>query len=170
MDIKKQEKWAIFWCELLSPVIFEEIDPEQVHGFLKMTSEQEVVFPDGQVKRPSLSTLKRKISKYRAGGFNELFRKPRKDRGQVRCVGSEILEKAVAIKKEQPRRSHNTINRILEAECGATFRRSTLYHHLKQAGATRLKLGIAGQKIRKRWTKGNFSINPGIQKKYIEFL
>ena len=25
---KKQEKWAIFWCDLLSTVIYEEIEPE----------------------------------------------------------------------------------------------------------------------------------------------
>ena len=25
---KEQEKWAIFWCDLLSPVIYEEIEPE----------------------------------------------------------------------------------------------------------------------------------------------
>jgi len=53
---------------------------------------------------------------------------------------------------------------------GITLCRSTLYDHLKQAGATRLKLGITGQTVRKRWTTehthamwvGDFSDGPYI--------
>jgi len=30
-----QEKWAIFWCDLLSPVIYDEIQVELINRFLK---------------------------------------------------------------------------------------------------------------------------------------
>jgi transposase InsO family protein len=44
------------------------------------------------------------------------------------------------------------LNRILERQHGKTVSRSTLYRHLKEAGATRLKLGVTKQKVRKRWS------------------
>jgi len=31
---QKQEKWAVFWCDLLAPIIYEEIEPAQTHSFL----------------------------------------------------------------------------------------------------------------------------------------
>lgn len=152
---QKEEKWVIFWCDLLKPVIFEEIEEEGIHQFLQKTAETEVVFPDGRVAKPSLSTLKRKLGKYRQGGFNAMARKPRSDRKKSRRVPPEIIAKAVELKKEQPYRSYQTINRMLQNMYGTTLCRSTLYDHLKHAGATRLKLGVTRQKVRKRWTTDN---------------
>jgi transposase InsO family protein len=162
------EKYAIFWCELLRPIIFGEIEEEGIHQFLQQTAQTQVVFPDGRMAKPSLSTLKRKLTKYRRGGFNALGRKPRKDKGRPRKMSAEIMAKAVELKKEQPYRSHRTINRFLKEMYGTTVPRSTLYDHLRNAGATRLKLDIAGQKVRKRWTSahthalwvGDFSDGP----------
>jgi transposase InsO family protein len=147
---QQAEKWAIFWCDLLRPIIFEQIEKGGFHQFLQQTAEKEVVFPNGQVAKPSLSTLKRKLKKYRRGGFNALGRTPRNDKGQPRRVSAEIMNKAVELKKEQPYRSFKTINRILQDLYGATLCRSTLYDHLKNAGATKLKLGITQQPVRKR--------------------
>ena len=45
------------------------------------------------------------------------------------------------------------INQFLQAEFHATIPKSTLYRHLKRAGATRLKLGVSRQKVRRRWTR-----------------
>ena len=102
---KEQEKWAIFWCELLTPVIYEEIEPELTNQFLKKLAKTKVCFPDGRVGKPSLSTLRRKLNRYRQGGFDALARKGRNDRGKSRNIAGEIIEKAIVLKKEQPRRS-----------------------------------------------------------------
>ena len=152
---QKKEKWAIFWCDLLSPIIYEEIDPEQKHQMLKELSLKAVVFPDGEVKKPSLSTLKRKLEKYQEGGFQGLYRKERNDRGKARVASDEVISKAIELKKEQPFRSDRTINRILQEKFGTTIARSTLYWHLKEAGATRLKLGVVKKKVRGRWSRDN---------------
>ena len=64
-----------------------------------------------------------------------------------------MIDKAVELKKDQPYRSHETINQFLQTEFQATLPKSTLYRHLKRAGATRLKLGISRQKVRCRWTR-----------------
>lgn len=152
---KEQEKWAIFWCDLLSPVIYAEIDPELINQFLKQLAQRNIRFPNGRIGKPSLSTLRRKLNRYRQGGFDALARKHRNDRKKPRNIAGRIIDTAVELKKEQPRRSPGAINRFLEEIYGATVPRSTLYRHLKQAGATRIKLGILQTKVRKRWTRNH---------------
>jgi transposase InsO family protein len=152
---KEQEKWAIFWCDLLSPVIYGDIEAELTNQFLKATATEQIRFPDGQMGNPSLSTLRRKLNRYRQGGFDALARKGRSDRGKSRNIAAEIIAKAIELKKEQPVRSANTINRFLQQIYGTTIPPSTLYRHLKQANATRIKLGVLQKKVRKRWSRNH---------------
>lgn len=149
----KDQKWALFWCSLLRPVIFEKIDPKSCNQFLKKLSREEVVFPDGSRRKPSVSTLRRKLNTYRSGGFEALGRKRRADRGEPRAHTKEVIEKAVDIKRDLPTRSHIAINKFLETQHQTTVPKSTLYRHLRRAGATRIKLGVDKKKVRKRWTR-----------------
>ena len=89
------------------------------------------------------------------GVFDNLARKIRADLGKPRSTSVQVIEKAIELKKEQPRRSPRTINFFLQDKYGTTVPRSTLYRHLKQAGATRMKLGITQTKVRKRWTRNH---------------
>ena len=73
---EREERWAVFWCSLLSPLLYGEVPPEEAGRFLNALSSAEHVFPDGQRRRPSRATLWRKWKKYREGGFEALFRKP----------------------------------------------------------------------------------------------
>lgn len=150
---EKEEKWALFWCDLLEPVISGEVEPEQTEALLKELSDKEVVFPGGRMGKPSLSTLRRKLNRYRTGGFEALARKGRKDRGRPRNTSAQVVASAIEIKKEQPRRSHGAINLLLKDLHGVTIPRSSLYRHLKDGDATRLKLGVVSRKVRKRWTR-----------------
>ena len=148
----RQEEEAVFWCGLLAPVLFGRLDKGEEHRELRELSNREVIFPNGRKRKPSLRTLKRKLHKYRQGGFEAMARKPRNDRGKPRAVPAEVIATAIAAKKEQPRRSPVMLNQILEQQHGKTVSRSTLYRHLKESGATRLKLGVTKQKVRKRWS------------------
>ncbi|MHC4453746.1 MAG: helix-turn-helix domain-containing protein [Planctomycetota bacterium] len=152
---KKDEKWRLFWCNLLHPVIFSELEDGQTNQYLKSLCNQEYLFPDGKSKKPTLSTLRRKLNQYLQGGFKALERKRRNDRSKPRCVSKEIIDKAIELKKEHPLRSSDIINRFLDDQYGQTISKSTLYRHLKQAGATRLKLGVSKKKVRKRWSRDN---------------
>ena len=147
------ERWAIFWCELLHPVLFEEVDAGQTNALLKELAQKEVLFPNGKIGRPCVATLRRKLNRYRQGRFEALGRKPRADRGQSRALPKEMMAYAIELKREQPYRSHEAINRFLQERFGATAARSSLYRHLRDAGATRLKLGIVRKKVRRRWTR-----------------
>ena len=149
----RHEQEAVFWCSLLQPLILAEVPREEAGSFLRQLADTEQLFPNGQRKKPSLATLWRKWKLFREGGFEALLRRRRSDRGQPRSVEQAIIDKAIELKKDQPRRSDETINQFLQHEFKTTLPKSTLYRHLKKAGATRLKLGIAKQKVRRRWTR-----------------
>jgi len=150
---RKDEQSAVFWCGLLHPVLFGEVDASQTNQYLKQCAQKEVTFPDGRVGKPSLSTLKRKLARYRQDGLDALARRARSDRGASRSVAREALEYAVELKRDQPLRSHKSINRFVQQRFGVVIAKSTLYRHLRAAGATRLKLGVVQTPVRKRWTR-----------------
>ena len=150
---RQDEEWAIFWCSLLQPVLFGEVQPADTNRFLKTLAEQEHLFPNGVRKKPSLSTLRRKLRQIRRAGFDGLARRRRADRGRSRAHAQEIIDKAIELKRDQPRRSDEAINQFLKAWYGKTLPKSTLYRFLKQAGATRVKLGVTRKPVRRRWTR-----------------
>jgi transposase InsO family protein len=149
----RDQQWAVFWCSLLGPLLRGEVSSQEAGRFLRELADTEHLFPDGRRRKPSRSTLWRKWKQFRDGGFDSLLRQPRKDRGKSRKASAAMIAKAVELKKEQPLRSDETINRFLQQEFQAAIPKSTLYRHLRQAGATRVKLGVSKQKVRRRWTR-----------------
>ena len=149
----RHEQWAIFWCSLLQPLICSEIPPEEAGEFLRALADTEYFFPNGQRRKPSRAALWRKWKLYREGGFEALLRKRRSDRGQPRKVKQAVIDRAVELKKDQPLRSDEAINQFLKHEHKVQLPKSTLYRHLRKAGATRIKLGVSKQKVRRRWTR-----------------
>lgn len=165
---KKDQQWALFWCSLLRPILYNEIEERQRHQFLSELCAQPVRFPNGDLKTPSLSTLKRKLALYSRDGFEALARKSRTDKGLPRKVTPSVIDTAVTVKRDQGERSAATVNLFLKDLHGVTVPRSTLYRHLKTHGATRLKLDVVRKKVRCRWTRdkanelwvGDFSDGP----------
>ena len=149
----RHEAWAVFWCSLLQPLLSGEILPEEAADYLRELTETERLFPDGQLRTPSRATLYRKWKQYRDGGFEALLRRRRSDRRKPRKNRQAMIARAIELKKDQPRRSEETINQFLQDEFRETLPKATLYRHLKRAGATRLKLGVSQQKVRRRWTR-----------------
>jgi transposase InsO family protein len=122
-------------------------------AFLRELAAEEVVFPDGRRRKPSVRTLKRMLHKYRRQGFDALARKVRSDRGPIRVVPGEVLQSAIEAKRAVPTRGSVLLNKLLEKQHGKQLARSTLYRHLRAAGATRLKLGVAKEPVRKSWSR-----------------
>jgi len=149
----KDQEWAIFWCGLLRPVLYGDVMPAEVNGFLKELAQQEVTFPNGRRRKPSLSTLRRKLNTFRSKGFEGLARRERADKGKPRAFKKEILDKAEELKRDQGRRSAHVINKFLEEKFNKVVPPSTLYRHLKARGATRKKLGVEKTPVRKRWSR-----------------
>ncbi len=149
------DAWAVFWCSILGPILLEEVPAGERRRFLKALSQKEHLLPNGKRKRVSLSTLRRKVREFRGKKIDGLRRQPRADRGAVRRKRDELLKRAVQLKREQPRRSPHTINKILEVEFGRTIPKSTMNRHFHRVGATRRKLADPDElpKIRCRWTR-----------------
>lgn len=151
---RNDQAWAVFWCSLLSPVLLGEIPEGRRERYFQQLSQQERLLPNGQRRRVSVRTLRRKWRQLRDEGVPRLYRQARSDRGKPRKRHADLLARAVQLKKEQPRRSDKVINRILRREFGGRqVPRSTLYRHLHREGATRRKLGLSKEKIRCRWTR-----------------
>jgi transposase InsO family protein len=147
------EDWAVFWCSLLSPVLLGEIPEQRRERYFQQLSQEERLLPNGRRKRLSARTLRRQWRRLKDEGVPGLYRRRRSDRGQPRKKHGDLLDRAVALKKEQPFRSDKAINRILKREFGRQLPRSTLYRHLRQQGATRRKLGVCKEIVRCRWTR-----------------
>ena len=150
---RDDQAWAVFWCSLLSPLLLGEIPEAEREAYFRSLAAKERLLPNGQRKRVSVRTLRRWWNRLRSEGVAGTFRRSRSDRGQPRANQQALLDRAVALKKEQPRRSDVVINRILKQEFGCGVPRSTLYRHLHREGATRRKLGVSQQTIRCRWTR-----------------
>lgn len=166
-----EDDWAVFWCSLLGPILLDEVTAGERRRYLKQLSQQEVTLPNGQRKRVSYSTLRRKVRRYRQEKIAGLRRRRRLDRGQPRKRRQAMIARAVELKREQPYRSPRAINKILAREFGRTIPPSTMNRHLSQQGVTRRKLGVGKpQKIRCRWTRdqanalwvGDFSDGPAV--------
>lgn len=148
-----EDDWAVFWCQLLGPILLDDVEPGERRRFLRELTEQEVKLPSGCHKRLSLSTLRRKVRQFRQHRLAGLQRQPRRDRGKSRQERQAMLTRAIELKRQQPRRSPQAINVFLAHEFGRTIPTSTLNRHLRRAGATRRKLGLVKEKIRCRWTR-----------------
>jgi len=101
--------------------------------------------PHSDRQRVSVATLRRWESRYRQGGFEALKPLPRADRGQSRAVSAETLDRAEALKREQPFRSARSIANILAKDntqpmAEANLAPRTLRRQLAQRGATTAQL------------------------------
>lgn len=150
---RNEDDWTVFWCTLLGPILLDDVKAGERRRFIKTLSEKEVELPNGKRKRLSVATLRRKVRQFREQRLDGLRRQRRNDRGQARKNRTEMIERAIELKREQPRRSPTAINVFLEKEFGRTIPSATMNRHLRRAGATRRKLGDIDPKVRCRWTR-----------------
>ena len=101
--------------------------------------------PHSDRRQVSVASLRRWEERYRTGGFEALKPQPRADRGQPRAVSSETLDRAEALKREQPFRSARSIANILAKDntspmSEAKLAPRTLRRQLARRGATTAQL------------------------------
>ena len=145
--------WAAFRASLLSPLLTGEVSRAERGSYFNNLSVQQHRLPSGKTGRISVRTLRRWWKRLEKEGIEGIRRKGRSDRGTGRRALQPRIERAIELKREQPRRSDRVINQILRREFGCGLPRSTLYRHLRQSGATQRQLGVTKKKVRCRWTR-----------------
>ena len=104
---RDDQAWAVFRCSLLSPLLLGEIPEAEREAYFRSLAAQERLLPNGQRKQISVRTLRRWWRRLREEGVEGTFRRPRSDRGRPRVKQQALLDRAVQLKREQPRRSDN---------------------------------------------------------------
>jgi putative transposase len=89
--------------------------------------------PDGRAVRVSRDTLDRWIRAWRTGGFDALVPAPRQVAPQLPV---EVIELAVALKRENPSRTAAQVMRILRERSGWSPSERTLQRHFAALGLT----------------------------------
>ena len=117
--------WTAFRTSLLSPLLTGQIPSSERGAYFQKLAGQTHQLPGGQGKTISVRTLRRWYQQLRQSGIEGIKPQRRSDRGQPRKSIQAKVERAVALKLEQPSRSDRVINRVLKAEFGSGLASST---------------------------------------------
>lgn len=150
-----QQDIAVFRYSLIRESADPELSPAERGALVRRLAARDHAGPSGQRIRVGRSTIDRWIRAYRAGGYHALIPK---DRRGVPLTAEHILDEAVILKREEPRRTAAHIAAVL-AEHGWTVSARTLQRHFARLGingrppATRRVFGRFEAEARNvRWT------------------
>ena len=124
---------ALHRFEMIMPLLDPDLD-----GAEKALRREAILAAQEAKGEPrSARTLRRYLQLYREQGFDGLYPRTRSDQGTSRVVQEDLLQAAVLLKRELPRRSVRQIIEILEGEgkCRrGTLALSTVGRHFKKLG------------------------------------
>ena len=132
---------ALFRYGIIAPIIHTPPPEGQLEQALRDLAAQCYQSPSSACTRVSVTTLRRYLKAYRSGGFDALRPVPRGDLGAPRAFPPELLDRAIALREEQPARTTQTLVDILARDPSLAGKplpnAHTLATHLRQAGKTR---------------------------------
>jgi putative transposase len=142
---------AVFRHHLIADAL--EAEGEGVAAELRAVAATPHWDPNQREVRVSMATLWRWLAAYRQGGILALQPKPRKDRGALRAFSKAILDHAVQLRQEGPKRSTRTIIKIMVAQKvvrSGQISRATLDRHFDRLDMSRKRQGTLAQKTFRR--------------------
>ena len=132
---------ALFRYGLIAPLIHDPPPSGHQEKRLRQIASKTYTIPASTRTRVSVTTLRRYLKLYREGGFDALCPKPRADKGKPRAFPPDLVEKAIALREEQPSRTTRTLVDILQRDPSLDLDEPinvhTLTTHLRQRGKTR---------------------------------
>ena len=132
---------ALFRYGLIAPLLFDPLAAGELEKALRQIASKTYAIPYSSRTKVGVSTLRRYLKLYNQGGFEALRPKERADKGTPRVFGPEVLEKAIALRQEQPARTTTTLVDILKRDESLKLERPlnvhTLSSHLRARGKTR---------------------------------
>jgi transposase InsO family protein len=130
---------ALFRYSLIAPLLHHPPEAGRLEAELRRLAAQPYVIPHSQRTRVSVASLRRYYRTCRQHGFEALLPKGRRDAGLPQAFSPEVLQRAIALREQQPERTTPMLAEILRRE-GQTVNPHTLATHLRQAGKTRRQL------------------------------
>lgn len=144
---------ALFRYGLIAPVIHNPPPKGSLERALRDLAAQCYHSPTSACTRVSVTTLRRYLKAYRSGGFDALRPVPRDDLGSPRAFSPQLLERAIALREEQPARTTRTLVDILARDPSLVDEplpnAHTLATHLRQLGKTRRLLAKTPRAFRR---------------------
>jgi len=144
---------ALFRYGLIAQLVHTPPDSGQQERLLREIASRTYTVPGSTRTHVSITTLRRYLKTYREKGFDALRPGPRTDVGAPRAFPPEVLDKAIALREEQPSRTTQTIVDILQRDESLSLPRSvnvhTLTTHLRRRGKTRRVLAQTGKTYRR---------------------
>ena len=142
---------ALFRYGLISALLFSTLAAGELERALREIAAKSYRIPYSSRTKVGISTLRRYLKLYEQGGFEALRPDVRADRHTPRAFPPELLQKAIALREEQPERTTAMIVNLLQhdpnlKDHGAQLEKlntHTLTTHLRQQGKTRRLLGQA---------------------------
>ena len=117
---------ALFRYELIQDVIDPQLSARERGRLVRELAGREHCGPSGRPVRVSEQTIRRWARGWRAGGFEALVPSPARVTPRT---PAEVLELAVALKREKPARTATQITRILRTQAGWAPSDRTLQRH-----------------------------------------
>lgn len=117
---------GLFRYQLIREAADPEVSSKARGRMVRAIAAAEHVDPFGRTVRVSRDTLDRWIRAWRRGGFDALVPVPRQSSPRT---PAEVLELAVALKRENPQRTAAQVRRILRSQLGWSPSERTLQRH-----------------------------------------
>jgi putative transposase len=140
---------ALFRYGLIAPLLNDPPGSGQQEAALRAIAGKSYTIPGSTRRRVSVTTLRRYLQMYRQKGFEGLRPGARADVGRVKAFAPEVLEKAVALREEQPARTTLMVVELLKRDPQLTLSAPpnvhTLTTHLRRMGKTRRLLARTPQ-------------------------
>jgi len=144
---------ALFRYGLIAQLVHTPPDTGQQERLLREIAARTYTIPGSTRTHVSVTTLRRYLKTYCEKGFEALRPGPRADVGAPRAFPPEVLDKAIALREEQPARTTQTLVDILQRDESLSLPRSlnvhTLTTHLRRRGKTRRVLAQTGKAYRR---------------------
>jgi transposase InsO family protein len=121
----------------------------QLEGALREIAAKTYSIPYSTRNRVGIATLRRYLQHYQQQGFEALRPQERTDKHTPRAFSPEVVEKAIALREEQPARTTAMIVNILKQDkslkLDQPLNAHTLTTHLRMRGKTRRLLANTGR-------------------------
>lgn len=128
MNPRKIAHWRY---EQIADLLDDTLTTRERRLLLRRITRTPLSWPRGREREISEATLYRWIRAWRARGIEGLMPRRRKPKKRSRPIPRRLLERAVALLREEPRRSLTMLQALLKAEGRRKVPRSTLHRHLQ---------------------------------------